>query len=220
MDCKTVTHKNTISDKSQLTFSGLVLLDLDGVLVHRDYLKHSSHTREQDMSGSKLTQYKIGNFRVSFRPGCFQFLVKLANKGYHIGFFSSTTHRNANPMVGKILNDLSKNSKYKKKVKKSIMVKYFRDRNRWDPEGKPDSYKVIKMLSDVWSNPIANPSRLYNKDNTLIVDDELAKVRYNDPGNYIVCTAFLPGQVEDKDFFQSLLVKIDEKVAKLRKPKL
>lgn len=138
------------------------------------------------------------NSRFILRNGVKKFTRKLLET-YDVGIFSSTTYKNGNPVIRDVFG------------RKRLVFKWFRDRTKFDPEcdDEKDSYKTVKYISDVITNPIVNYNRNYNKFNVVIVDDEYSKVRFNDISNVIVYNS---SDISlEIDNFDRLRVIIDQK---------
>lgn len=91
---------------------------------------------------------------------------------------------------------------------------WFRNRTRFDPD-KDDGIATIKNLADVFSSPDTNNEKRWNEGNTVIIDDEWDKVRFNNPENAILIPSY-SGDVDDKVLF-GLLQEITDRFAALRK---
>ena len=166
----------------------LLLLDITGVLCHK-----------VDKGKGII---KVNSYDVNPRPGHVEFL-QTAFKEFEVGFFSSTTKTNADPILKALLT---------KEQYKACILFWYRDRTRFDPEVGDNDFATIKVLDDLFANPIANREKKWNKTNTLIVDDSPSKVRFNDPMNVVMVESYEGG--EDKKLI-GLLDQIRDKFAEL-----
>jgi TFIIF-interacting CTD phosphatase-like protein len=112
------------------------------------------------------------------RPGCREFLRDCFSK-YSVGFFTSMKKTTAQPILYQLLTP----DQYE-----STAFFYYRDRCRHDPDITKGS--TIKMLVDIFDNPIFNRHRLYNENNTIICDDSIDKTRFNKPNNVVIVPRF------------------------------
>ena len=149
----------------------LVILDLNGVLCRK---LSPEETREKvkayKNSGGgghhhhnhcvKLPKSAAG---VEFRPGYDAFITELLTK-YQVAVFSSTMEKNCRA----ILDFIPGADRFE--------FYFFRDHTRWDPETPETSYDTIKLLRDIYENPIANPRRIWSECNTIIIDDSATKL--------------------------------------------
>jgi hypothetical protein len=132
------------------------------------------------------------------RQGYQDFLEKCYEE-FTVAFFSSTTQRNAGPILKKILTPFQK---------KRTLFFWYRDRTALDPNWKISHpfikiHSTIKPLWYVWDNPIINENRKYSPNNTLICDDSLMKLRLNHPQNCITVDPYLENE-EEKDVLANL----------------
>lgn len=148
----------------------LIILDFDKVLFYRALTSKILN----DMGGFQVKKYTYFPY-----PGVHDFLLDICRK-YKIGFFTSITEKNAK----EILETLLENTEVK--------YEFILDRRfvKLDPEYKSyrklNEYDTIKLLSDVFNSPIVNHHRIYNKFNTIIIDDSYLKIRFNHPRNVIL----------------------------------
>jgi TFIIF-interacting CTD phosphatase-like protein len=165
----------------------LILLDLNGVLCRKIA---SGPVPENAL--------QLQSYAVEPRPGVKEFL-EFCYSHYTVGFFSSTTFRNADPILKKILTpeqyQLSK-------------IKWFRDRTRFDPDTK--DHTTIKVLKDLFDNPIANSERIWSESNTLLIDDSIEKTRFNSPKNVLLVKTY-SGDLKDRELL-NLIEEIPRKL--------
>lgn len=199
------THKQRLSgikeDQRQL-----LVLDINGLLC-RKVKKYSEEHIQVDL--------QLQSYGVKLRPGYRKFLTRCYTK-YDVAFFTSTTQRNAEIILKKLLT---------KKQFKQVKFVWYRDRTYLDPDWyafgesachQKHSYEIsahpswefenfqeeqiqkhstIKHLSAIWRNPIINAERKYSEKNTLICDDSYMKLRLNPRSN---CLPILP-YVKDEE---------------------
>ena len=127
---------------------------------------------------------KIAN-QVVLRPDYKEFL-SFCFDNFTVAFFSSTTYKNANAIINKLLSS---------EQRSKVAFFWYRDRTRKDHE--MGGYSTIKNLIDVFDNPVINKENKYNKYNTLICDDSPTKLRFNDEQNVIIVQEF-KGDKEDQ----------------------
>lgn len=167
----------------------LIVLDINGVLC----------TKTQD-NVEKNEGIKLATYNVIFRPEYRKFL-NFCYENYDVGFFSSTTYKNASLILKKLLTP----EQYKKTV-----FMWFRDRTVLDPDFNKDpeikQFDTIKRLSDIIDNPIVNHDRRYNYQNTVLIDDSQRKTRFNDPFNIVIVPPY-DGSKED-DILESIMEEI------------
>lgn len=171
----------------------LLILDINGLLCRK------INTKEQ-IEGEVI---ELPSYKVQLRPGCHEFL-DFCYRHYDIAFFSSTLHVNADAILKALLNS---------KQHKITIFKWFRDRTRFDPDSKTDKYATVKVLKDIFDNPVVNRDRIYSEKNTLICDDSVTKIRLNDPKNTVIIPAFT-GDLNDTTLYE-IINTIEERFTKL-----
>ncbi len=167
----------------------LVILDINGLLCY----KIKTNLLFQDIKKYPKGQYpyqyyKINNsIHIIFRPYYYEFLVKLF-ENYHVAFFSSTTEQNAS----KILNVLLTKNQMRYKI-----FSWYRDHTKFDPDkNDKDNFETIKLLEDVYTNPVVNINHTWSNLNTIMVDDSVEKTRFNDSKNIIIVPSFIAANEE------------------------
>jgi len=167
----------------------LLLLDINGLLCCKV-------PKGQDIKKyAKSDILKLNSYKVIIRPHCREFLESCYSK-FTVGFFTSTCEWNVKAILNKLLTP---------EQHKATALMWFRDRTRFDPILSADKmgFDTIKMLEDVFQNPMVNEKRLYSKENTLLIDDSPTKTRFNDPSNIIICKAFV-GEENDRGLLDLL----------------
>lgn len=165
----------------------LILLDVNGVLCFKDATK------------SINASVKCKNYHVVMRPNVLDFLKKLSQQ-FTVGIFSSTTYVN----LEKILNLVDLN------WKRYIHIVADRGTTTLDPDfghnDKISNYDTVKNLSQFWNHPIHNKDRKWNKGNTVLVDHDPMKVRFNDPLNIIMIDEFK--SLDEKETLKDVHMRI------------
>jgi TFIIF-interacting CTD phosphatase-like protein len=168
----------------------LILLDLTGVVCQE--------VKTKDVKGAT----KLGNRYISFRPHLEEFL-RFCYSHYKVGFFTSTTKKNAYPVIEKMLS---------KEQLESTEIIWYRDNVRYDPDHKT-GFNTIKVLKDLYDNPEYNKNRYWSEKNVLMIDDSPEKMRFNNPKNYIVVRPYNPE--ESDNVLQDLMYEIPIKIKDL-----
>ncbi len=164
----------------------------------------------RDIPSSTL---QLRSYSLLARPGVVAFLEKLLEQ-YAVAIFSSTTEIN----LGQILAWLLPSG-----LQQRLTFVWDRSRTRLDPEygRKPhiSAYQTIKQLVDVWDCPTFNAQRQWGSCNTLLVDHELAKLRFNNPSNFLLTSEWrmelsLPAD-DNQDSLEDLRLEIDRALTNL-----
>jgi len=160
----------------------LLLLDITGLICRK--VPH-------DQAGPNALRLK--HYSVEPRPGYQEFLQTCYER-YSVGFFSSTTATNANPILNLLLTE---------EQRAATILFWFRDRTHYAPG---QGHETVKVLKDLFENPIANQEREWNEHNTLIVDDSIEKMLRNPSNNYLIIKSY-EGDPNDSELSE-LLVRI------------
>lgn len=125
----------------------------------------------------KIT-YDDEGILITYREGINEFL-EWCFDNYDVGIYSSSDIQTINNVINMIDPNMM------------VKFKFIWDRSRveYDPNF-INSHKTIKVLDRIWNNPIINENRTYNKYNTLIVDDCINKLRYNNHKNCLIVPSF------------------------------
>src|SRR5579864_8673580 len=150
----------------------LLLLDINGVLCRKI---EKNHTADGNSNGSPSV-LRLGSYDVELRPGARDFLTNAYNR-FTVGFFSSTTYRNAHQILDALLT---------KEQKAKTCCFWYRDRTRFDPDADANSFDTIKLLDDIYQNPVVNEHRIWSNGNTVLIDDSFKKNRFNRTENFIL----------------------------------
>ena len=159
----------------------LLLFDINGVLGSKDKRKASHFV---------------------FRPAILDILTTLADQ-YTIGIYSSTTTLN----VEKILAMISPT------WRNLFLVVADRTVTSLDPDYGIDpivkSYDTVKKLSNFWEHPVLNPKRQWHSKNTLLIEHDPKKCRFNDPSNVLIIPEYHSKAIEPFDFIGVINEKIE-----------
>jgi hypothetical protein len=179
----------------------LLLLDINGLLC----CKIPKDQKPKKYAKSDIL--KLNSYKVIIRPYCREFLESCYSQ-FAVGFFTSTCEWNVKAILNKILTP----EQYK-----TTALMWFRDRTRFDPISSADEmrFETIKMLEDIFQNPMVNEKSLYSEQNTLLIDDSEIKTRFNNPANIIICKKFT-GEENDQGLLDLLKI-IPEKFEALTK---
>ncbi len=150
---------------------------------------------------SQPADVKLRSYNIFLRP-FYQEFLEFCYNNYKIAFFSSTNRHNVDVILKNILTQ---------DQQKETCFVWCRDRTHFDPD--TDSFETIKILDDVFTNPIVNHNRLYSAKNTILVDDSKAKTRYNNDKNVLICEPFT-GLVKNQHLYD-LMTLIPEKFGQL-----
>jgi len=171
----------------------LLILDLNGVLCRK--------TKTDQLSNDNVI--KLSNYNVVLRPGLYEFLNVCYQK-YDVGFYTSTKRQNAVTILNGILTKFQQNE---------TVCRLYREFTQLDPDYliDPDTEKhdTIKLLSVIFNHPLINESRKYNYSNTIICDDSLTKLRFNNLENVIIIPTYT-GNADD-DVLYNLIYTISQK---------
>ncbi len=153
----------------------LIVLDLNGVLCFRSRIHPNSNF---DHLG--LECFKIRDKMIYIRPFAREF-IKYCLKYYQLGFFTSTTKKNAYPILKRLISPEDWSS-----------VKFFWYRKQTDPD--PDigknpltrKYSTIKLIEPILKSPYIN----CNYQDIIICDDTEQKLRFIPESNKIIVKSF------------------------------
>lgn len=140
----------------------IIILDIDGVLCFRKFQ-------------TNLEKVELGKKIIYPRIGIKEFLEYIF-ENYQVAVFSSTTEKNADPILKYMLSE----EQYDK-----LVFKWFRDRTRLD-KNYEEIYDTVKVLEDIIDNPIINYNRHIKLEDLLMLDDSPKKMRLNDKKNYLI----------------------------------
>lgn len=162
---------------------------------------------------------ELKSYNVILRPGCSQFLADCYER-FTIGYYSSTTYRNAGPILQALLTP---------EQDKATLFKWYRDRTSLDPNWNGaiscdpswelnefqdlalEPHSTVKYLSAVLDSPMLNEGRTYSLKTTLICDDSAAKLRFNPKANCVLVQPF----TEADDYLLSLAEELERRFAQL-----
>lgn len=168
----------------------LLVLDINGLFGIK--------SKVAPAKDSNSNHINLGYQYFYFRSGALDFVNDMAEQ-YDLAIFSSTTF----PNIRKILEHLNCFKKFK--------FVFARDRCELDVEDMTlqnvSGYDTVKKLTAIWRSPEQNATLQYSSKNTLICDDEVKKVRFNDPSNYLIIKGFEVG--EQEGYFDELTTLIN-----------
>lgn len=182
---------------------GLLLLDLHGVLCCK------AEDKARFALGPDVLDFY--HYRVKLRTGYKPFIEHCFAR-YSVGIYSSTTERNATKILDRLLTT---------EQRRSLVVCWFRDRTRLDPDYGTDEaiqrHDTVKHLSDVLACPTVNEHRRYSLYNTIMVDDSPSKLRFMPKGqqisNVVIATTDT-GDAEDTELLR-IVKEIDDRFSDL-----
>ena len=149
----------------------LLILDLNGVLIHRIRSARSAKTSEHEVLPEGAI--RLRNFFVWKRPGLNEFL-EMVFRHFDVAVWSSVRQENIGDLVDEVFGNW-----------KGDLVFVWDQRkcgNFADPKARNGRH-FLKNLSDVWrSYP------MYDEVNTLIVDDSESKMKNNPEGCVMLAT--------------------------------
>jgi hypothetical protein len=151
-------------------YDKLLCLDLNGLLV-------AKIDKSQPRPPNSI---KIGRYWIVFRPGYENFLSKMYSR-YKVAFFTSTSQENGSKIINSLLNE---------EQDQNTAFTWYRDHTHFDPKPYNDPYAVVKKLDDIWTNPVVNEHRQWSEENTLLIDDEYKKARFNPEDNVLIVKTF------------------------------
>ncbi len=159
----------------------LIVLDLNGVLCYRH---RCSKKAMRYLPKFGLENFKVGAHMVYLRPFAKEF-IKYCLDNYHLGFLTSTTKKNAEPILKRLIpkEDWSK-----------VKFFWYRDHTQADPEIGTNpltpNHSTIKKIDEILASKEINPDGIYNYHNVTICDDSKRKLRFVPPKNYVLVGSF------------------------------
>ena len=201
---------NRIVGRFNFAMKRLAIFDINGFLCQKV---------PKDYEGP--VDLELQSYKVILRPGCGEFLSQCYER-FTIGFFSSTTYKNAGPILQELLTQ---------EQDKATLFKWFRDRTSLDLDWmreissdpswqldlfvgmKLEKHSTVKRLSSVLETPFLNDDRIYSLKNTLICDDSAEKLRFNPKANCLVVEPFT-GERDDT-VLSTLVDEIDRRFSQL-----
>ncbi|CAF0743332.1 unnamed protein product [Didymodactylos carnosus] len=161
----------------------LLILDLNGILVHRvykkEYYKYQDLFKNEYRNGTIERPLYKGNFAIWLRPGVKEFLQWCLDH-FHIGIWSSVRKENMVPLIEALLPNESDHS--------NLLFYWWQDMclmEKNDDKNEKTSTSFYKCLERVWNTQSLEEKWKLNQKNgnwreqTLIVDDNKSKVRDN-----------------------------------------
>jgi hypothetical protein len=158
----------------------LAILDLNGILFYRELI---SKTSTSTSNGSK-PHAKVGKFYVWDRDHCQSFLDFLLGS-FDVAVWSSAALVNVLPLVKRTFGDARSDS---------LVFVWDQDKCGMEKrEGKTTRPLFVKELTKVWKE---YPQ--YSNGNTILIDDDILKARYNPPNTAIHPSEWTKLQLDDQ----------------------
>lgn len=203
----------------------LLILDINGIAVYKKMKPKFGkgkdktnliHDNNKFIEKDKMCLY-INPYIKDFILWCF-------DENIDIGIWSSTYKHNAEDVIKFIMTE---------EERKKLKFEWYRDRTEFDPDYGIDpnirGHDTVKNLYLVWCNPIVNfrnydcvndnndhDNRLnykYNETNTIILEDNEKKVRFNDKENVIIVDSYTE---KTNINFEELKVKVIDRFKMLK----
>lgn len=185
----------------------LVILDVNGISACK--------VKKNTFTGTyQKVDLKVYNFVLN--PAIRDFINELFDKKYEVAIWSSTTYRNASSVIEKVFTP---------EQKENLVFEWYRDKMKvrleWhevEPELDPEyglnenikSYDTVKNLEKVFKSPLINSEGIYNKTNTILIDDSVFKTRFNNSENLIIVPSYNLDEIlnlKQKDDIVDILIE-------------
>ena len=189
------TENSTQSTPKKERRPKLVVLDIDGFMVERQYDKNIEKYNTRDYDAGQSDTFYIPHFKITVRPNLAQFwevLFSLSNDdvSFYFGIWSCSNKF----IFEKILPRIIPEKYYPHK----FLFIWDRNMCELDPDfeenSKIESHDCIKKLDTILKNPVANKLRKWRWDETekniLIIDDSEMKLRFNPEESKLVFSKF------------------------------
>lgn len=161
----------------------LLILDLNGILVYRNYAPNSSSSDDKIPDGA----IRRGNFIIWKRPGLEKFLEYVFHN-FNVAVWSSVSKRNLDPLIEVVFGPL----------KQRLLFSW--DQSRCEKTNHPLTNKkplFLKNLSEVWKE-----YSMFDEKNTLIIDDTSLKMQNNPSDCCIILHEWKPKEKRSEDWNQ------------------
>jgi len=188
----------SVTTDEKKPFKKLVILDVNGLLGYK--------CGKDEIFDDSLPRQKLEFYDFIERPGVKPFIDKLLEK-YQIAIFTSATFYNYEGIIKKLLTP---------EQVKSMTFRWYRDKTRHDREANIlglEKYSTVKVLQDLFDNPVYNRDDEFNSTNTILCDDCPIKTRHNPPENVIIVEGF-KGDPQDT-YLEDLPDLIDQRFLEL-----
>ena len=178
----------TDSQKEDLILSGSnpslekqklnIILDLNGLLLHRYFTKSSNHQN-----------IRCGNGWIALRSGCIEFLTTLVEK-YNVGIWSTALKQNAKPIIS-ALQSLSNTTL-------SFFFVWYQEQCEVYSNGR--IYRLDKLGVEAMFKPLSTVGSVFKCDarRTLLIYDSPYKGSINPQENCIYPPTFNPLKNDDQ----------------------
>ena len=154
----------------------LVVLDLNGVLCYRLRVSKNVAKRAPNFG---LERFRVNQYIVYIRPFAREFIKHCLND-YQLGFYTSTTKANAEPILRRLIDESDWNS---------VKFFWYRDHTVKDPDiGRNpltptySTIKTVKAVLDVYPD--------YRSNDILMCDDSVQKLRFVAKKNQLLVRPF------------------------------
>ena len=196
----------------------LIILDVNGLLcckvekIHYEDTNskrefridpHNSNNENVFQTQNKSSYIQLRNYRVYARSNVRNFVDKLL-QNYQVAIFSSTADVNLNKILPWLLG-------------KSILEKmsFIWCRSRTEIHLPDGPHKTVKKLENIWKSEEVNPDNIWNSYNTLIIDDDPSKIRFNLERNNLVWDPWYISDKEQTSNLENLYSAIQKKTLEL-----
>jgi len=176
----------------------LVIFDIDGLLVDRDYNPSIKHFNSVDYDNGKSDSFTIPKFTITPRPNLLEFwdrVFALSNDetSFFFGIWSSSNKYTFEPVLKKIIPEEYTNK---------FLFIWDRNMCELDPdygtdEGKAlklEEHSTVKKLNTILNSATVNKMRSWKWNdevkNVLIIDNDAVKLRFNPKESSYVFSEF------------------------------
>lgn len=166
----------------------LILFDVNGILCCKVVFGKSEKINSE--------------YGVIIRPRMRDMIMRLSLK-YKVGIYSSTMNKNIEKIIMLMFG----------RDNPFIIIadrKYTKLDPRYEKDIKVKSFDTIKVLENIWENPVLNINRKWNATNTLLIDHDYNKIRWNDEKNILLVQEF-----KNKDSYDDIDILYSSILAKL-----
>lgn len=163
---QTFLESNTIKEKQKLN----IILDLNGLLLHRYFSKSSMHQN-----------IRCGKGWIALRPGCIEFLTLMVEK-YNVGIWSTALRQNVEPLITALQGQ--------SETRLSFLFVWCQEQCEVYSNGK--IYRPDKLGVEAMFKPLAKLGNIFKCDarRTILIDDSPYKGSVNPQENCIYPPTF------------------------------
>jgi hypothetical protein len=182
-----------------------VVLDINGVLIQRDWSRSSKPINERD--NVIPMEAKRGYMHVFIRPGAIELIHAIINSGGTLVFWSSMTREYMMPIVYLLVD--------KAGIKESW---YPRILTQAECQAVPHPDITIKFKPLFLKDEKRIYERFPNTDGVIFIDDNPCKMRLNEDSELIIVKEWEdPNDIEDKELFNVISDELKLKINNLYK---